>query len=140
MAKTILSDRRTQARPHAERWQSALTEIPPDKILIRCYPLDEMMGPLGLAGGRYLVVRGVAGRARRADTRLRARAGCEARPLRPAAAGERGRRDCGDQRRSRLRVRARQRDLPDLAPAGAHRARARGADAAGADAADRSEG
>ena len=60
--------------------------------------------------------------------------------LRPAAAGQRRRRDRRDQRRPRVCLRARQRDLPDLAAARPDRARARGADAAVADAADRSEG
>ena len=60
--------------------------------------------------------------------------------LRPAAAGQRRRRDRGDLRRPRVRLRARQRDLPHLAAARPDRARARGADAAVADAADRSEG
>src|SRR5258707_9051777 len=58
MAKTILSDRRTQARPQAERWQSALTEIAPNKILIRGYPVDEMMGRLGFAEAVYLLLMG----------------------------------------------------------------------------------
>src|SRR3979411_206707 len=58
MAKTILSDRRTQARPPAERWQSALTEISPNKILIRGYPVDEMMGRLGFAEAVYLLLMG----------------------------------------------------------------------------------
>src|SRR3977135_4183631 len=58
MAKTILSDRRTQTRPQAERWQSALTEIAPNKILIRGYPVDEMMGRLGFAEAVYLLLMG----------------------------------------------------------------------------------
>src|SRR5258708_6177193 len=58
MAKTILTDRRMQARPPAERWQSALTEISPNKILIRGYPVDEMMGRLGFAEAVYLLLMG----------------------------------------------------------------------------------
>jgi len=58
MAKTILSDRRLQPRPPAERWQSALTEISPNKILIRGYPVDEMMGRLGFAEAVYLLLMG----------------------------------------------------------------------------------
>ena len=40
MTKTI--DRRTQNRAPQDRWRSALTEISPNKILVRGYPLDEM--------------------------------------------------------------------------------------------------
>src|SRR5437764_10179344 len=58
MAKTILSDRRTQTRPPAERWQSALTEISTNKILIRGYPVDEMMGRLSFADAVYLLLMG----------------------------------------------------------------------------------
>jgi len=53
-----LPDRRTQARPSSERWQSALTEITPNKILIRGYPVDEMMGRLGFAEAVYLLLMG----------------------------------------------------------------------------------
>ena len=42
----------------AERWQSSLTEIAPNKILIRGYPLDEMMGRLGFAEAVYLLLMG----------------------------------------------------------------------------------
>ena len=56
MTKTI--DRRTQNRAPQERWHSALTEISPNKILIRGYPLDEMMGRLGFAEAVYLLLMG----------------------------------------------------------------------------------
>src|SRR4029077_15938567 len=56
MTKTI--DRRTQNRAPQERWRSALTEISPNKILIRGYPLDEMMGRLGFAEAVYLLLMG----------------------------------------------------------------------------------
>jgi citrate synthase len=58
MAKSTTAERRTQARPHSERWQSALTEIEPNKILVRGYPLDEMMGRLGFAEAVYLLLMG----------------------------------------------------------------------------------
>jgi citrate synthase len=58
MAKTIASDRRTHAREQTERWQSALTEIAPNKILVRGYPVDEMMGRLGFAEAVYLLLMG----------------------------------------------------------------------------------
>jgi citrate synthase len=56
--KPGLADRRTQARAPSERWQSALTEIAPNKILIRGYPVDEMMGRLGFAEAVYLLLMG----------------------------------------------------------------------------------
>src|ERR1700716_3482115 len=52
------TDRRTQMRAPSERWQSALTEISPNKILIRGYPVDEMMGRLGFAEAVYLLLMG----------------------------------------------------------------------------------
>src|SRR2546421_3139231 len=58
MAKSTISERRTQARTAPERWQSALTEIAPNKILVRGYPLDEMMGRLGFAEAVYLLLMG----------------------------------------------------------------------------------
>src|SRR5258706_9671813 len=56
MSKT--SERRTQARTARERWQSSLTEIAPNKILVRGSPLDEMMGRLGFAEAVYLLLMG----------------------------------------------------------------------------------
>jgi citrate synthase len=56
MSKT--SERRTQTRTPPERWQSSLTEIAPNKILVRGYPLDEMMGRLGFAEAVYLLLMG----------------------------------------------------------------------------------
>ena len=52
-------ERRAQPRPpSAEQWHSALTDIAPNKILIRGYPLDEMMGRLGFAEAVYLLLMG----------------------------------------------------------------------------------
>src|SRR5450759_3160070 len=53
-----IPDRRAQTRAPSERWQSALTEIAPNKILVRGYPLDEMMGRLGFAEAVYLLLMG----------------------------------------------------------------------------------
>jgi citrate synthase len=53
-----IPDRRAQTRAPSERWQSALTEIGPNKILVRGYPLDEMMGRLGFAEAVYLLLMG----------------------------------------------------------------------------------
>jgi citrate synthase len=41
-----------------ERWQTALTSIAPNRILIRGYPLDEMMGRLSFAEAVYLLLMG----------------------------------------------------------------------------------
>jgi len=54
----VMTDRRTQVRSAHERWQSSLTQIEPNKILIRGYPLDEMMGRLGFAEAVYLLLMG----------------------------------------------------------------------------------
>ena len=56
MAKA--TERRAQTRIPSERWQSALTDIEPNKILVRGYPLDEMMGRLGFAEAVYLLLMG----------------------------------------------------------------------------------
>ncbi|HXD75950.1 MAG TPA: citryl-CoA lyase [Vicinamibacterales bacterium] len=46
------------APPKDERWQTALTSIAPDKILVRGYALDEMMGRLTFAEAVYLLLMG----------------------------------------------------------------------------------
>src|SRR5437868_13811699 len=58
MAKTMLTDRRVRSREQSDRWQSALTSIAPNQILIRGYALDEMMGRLGFAEAVYLLLMG----------------------------------------------------------------------------------
>ena len=52
------NERRAQPRSAPDRWQTALTAIAPNKILIRGYPLDEMMGRLGFAEAVYLLLMG----------------------------------------------------------------------------------
>src|SRR6266851_9363959 len=52
------NERRTQPRLASDRWQSSLTDIEPNKILVRGYPLDEMMGRLGFAEAVYLLLMG----------------------------------------------------------------------------------
>ena len=52
------NDRRAQPRTASERWQTALTAIAPNKILVRGYPLDEMMGRLSFAEAVYLLLMG----------------------------------------------------------------------------------
>lgn len=51
-------ERRAQARAQDERWQTALTSIAPNTILIRGYPVDEMMGRLSFAEAVYLLLMG----------------------------------------------------------------------------------
>jgi citrate synthase len=41
-----------------DRWQTALTSIAPNSILIRGYPVDEMMGRLSFADAVYLLLMG----------------------------------------------------------------------------------
>src|SRR6266498_493057 len=53
-----MTDRRAQTRTPPDRWHSSITEIEPNKILIRGYPLDEMMGRLGFAEAVYLLLMG----------------------------------------------------------------------------------
>src|SRR5256885_9635279 len=57
MAKKTI-ERRVQPRAADGRWHSSLTEIEPNKILVRGYPLDEMMGRLGFAEAVYLLLMG----------------------------------------------------------------------------------
>src|SRR2546422_2831506 len=52
------NERRAQPRSSPQRWQTALTAIAPNKILIRGYPLDEMMGRLSFAEAVYLLLMG----------------------------------------------------------------------------------
>jgi citrate synthase len=58
MAKRTATERRTLPRTQSQRWQSSLTEVEPNKILVRGYPLDEMMGRLGFAEAVYLLLMG----------------------------------------------------------------------------------
>jgi citrate synthase len=55
---SAVTERRAQPRSQSERWQSSLTDIAPNKILVRGYPLDEMMGRLGFAEAVYLLLMG----------------------------------------------------------------------------------
>jgi citrate synthase len=51
-------ERRAQSRETAERWRTSLTAIEPNKIQVRGYSLDEMMGRLGFAEAVYLLLMG----------------------------------------------------------------------------------
>jgi len=58
MAKSTPVDRRSQDRTPTDQWQTSLTAIAPNKIQVRGYPLDEMMGRLGFAEAVYLLLMG----------------------------------------------------------------------------------
>jgi citrate synthase len=54
----IINERRTQPRTMTDRWQTALTSIAPNSILIRGYAVDELMGRLSFADAVYLLLMG----------------------------------------------------------------------------------
>jgi citrate synthase len=51
-------DRRSQPRVTDAKWRTALTGIEPNKILLRGYPLDELMGRLTFGETIYLLLMG----------------------------------------------------------------------------------
>ena len=51
-------DRRGQPRASDDKWRTALTSIQPNKILLRGYPLDEIMGRLTFGETIYLLLLG----------------------------------------------------------------------------------
>jgi citrate synthase len=53
-----VTDRGLQPHDLDDRWQTALTAISPNQILIRGYALDEMMGRLSFAEAVYLLLMG----------------------------------------------------------------------------------
>lgn len=53
-----MAERRTKPRSGEERWRTALTDIAPNKILVRGYPLDEMMGRMTFGESIYLLLVG----------------------------------------------------------------------------------
>ena len=55
---TTDSERRAHPRTPDGRWKTALTSIAPNAILIRGYPVDEMMGRLSFADAVYLLLMG----------------------------------------------------------------------------------
>jgi citrate synthase len=56
--KVVVGERRTRARSQPDHWATALTSIAANKILIRGYPVDEMMGRLSFADAVYLLLMG----------------------------------------------------------------------------------
>jgi citrate synthase len=51
-------ERRGPRRDATERWQTSLTYTAPNQILVRGYPLDEMMGRVSFADAVYLLLMG----------------------------------------------------------------------------------
>lgn len=51
-------ERRAQPRGQTDTWRTAITQIEPNKILIRGYPVDELMGRLSFAEAIYLLLIG----------------------------------------------------------------------------------
>src|SRR6266540_1720867 len=56
--KSAPAERRGQERVVDEKWRTALTSIEPNKILLRGYPLDEIMGRLTFGETIYLLLLG----------------------------------------------------------------------------------
>lgn len=52
------SERRAHSRASSEQWHSAITLIEPNKILIRGFPVDELMGRLSFGEAIYLLLMG----------------------------------------------------------------------------------
>ena len=55
---TAIVERRAQQRISDDKWRTALTSIEPNKILVRGYPLDEIMGRLSFGEAIYLLLLG----------------------------------------------------------------------------------
>lgn len=55
---SIQRERRAQPRGPSEAWHTSITQIEPNKILIRGYPVDELMGRLSFAEAIYLLLVG----------------------------------------------------------------------------------
>jgi len=52
------TERRVNPRVTHDKWKTALTQIEPNKILVRGYPLDEIMGRLTFGEAIYLLLMG----------------------------------------------------------------------------------
>lgn len=53
------TEKSSDAHPASpDQWATAITDIRPNRILIRGYPVDELMGRLSFAEGIYLLLRG----------------------------------------------------------------------------------
>jgi citrate synthase len=51
-------ERRAQPRAADTKWRTAITQIEPNKIMVRGYPVDEMMGRVSFAEAIYLLLLG----------------------------------------------------------------------------------
>jgi citrate synthase len=61
MTNRTLTEKERHAQPRTasnERWQTSLTFTAPNQILVRGYPLDEMMGRLSFADAVYVLLMG----------------------------------------------------------------------------------
>ena len=58
MASEPTSRAGTKGADAGVRWRTALTHIEPNKVLVRGYPLDEMMGRVGFGDAIYLLLVG----------------------------------------------------------------------------------
>src|SRR5690349_20135551 len=56
--KPVAVERRAQQRVTDDKWRTGLTSIEPNKILVRGYPLDEIMGRLTFGEAIYLLLLG----------------------------------------------------------------------------------
>src|SRR4051794_10212742 len=54
----VVQERRSQPRVVESKWRTALTRIEPNKILVRGYALDELMGRLTFGETIYLLLMG----------------------------------------------------------------------------------
>jgi citrate synthase len=52
------TERRQRPRTPTTAWRTAITRIQPNRILIRGYPVDEMMGRIGFSESVYLLMTG----------------------------------------------------------------------------------
>jgi len=53
-----LADRRPRPRESEAMWKTALTRIEPNRVVVRGYNVDELMGRLGFADAIYLLLTG----------------------------------------------------------------------------------
>src|SRR5215207_8419780 len=54
----VVAERRMSKRSGDDQWRTSLTCIEPNKIMVRGYPLDEMMGRLTFGESIYLLLMG----------------------------------------------------------------------------------
>ncbi|MFB3854535.1 MAG: citryl-CoA lyase [Vicinamibacterales bacterium] len=58
-SETPSTERRSRPRsPRSDEWRTAITEIAPNRIAVRGYLVDEMMGRLSFSDAIYLILRG----------------------------------------------------------------------------------